>query len=73
MSVPADGPLADWGCGSGILAVAAARLGFDPVLACDVERESVAATEAAAAAHGVADRGLAAATCGARAARGRRP
>jgi ribosomal protein L11 methyltransferase len=28
-------------------------LGFDPVLACDVERESVAATEAAAAAHGV--------------------
>ncbi len=47
------GPLADWGCGSGVLAVAAARLGFDPVLACDVERESVAATLAAAAANGV--------------------
>jgi ribosomal protein L11 methyltransferase len=47
------GPLADWGCGSGILSVAAARLGFDPVLACDHERESVAATEAAAAANGV--------------------
>jgi ribosomal protein L11 methyltransferase len=53
LAVPAAGPLADWGCGSGILAIAAARLGFDPVLACDVERESVAATEAAAAAHGV--------------------
>ena len=53
LGVPAAGPLADWGCGSGILAVAAARLGFDPVLACDVERESVAATAAAAAAHGV--------------------
>jgi ribosomal protein L11 methyltransferase len=48
------GPLADWGCGSGILSVAAAKLGFDPVLACDHERESVAATEAAAAANGVA-------------------
>ena len=47
-------PLADWGCGSGILSVAAAKLGFDPVLACDHERESVAATEAAAAANGVA-------------------
>jgi len=47
------GPLADWGCGSGILAVAAARLGFDPVLACDHERESVAATLAAAEANGV--------------------
>ncbi len=47
------GPLADWGCGSGVLAVAAARLGFAPVAACDVERESVAATLAAAAANGV--------------------
>jgi ribosomal protein L11 methyltransferase len=47
------GMLADWGCGSGILSVAAARLGFDPVLACDHEREAVAATEAAAAANGV--------------------
>ena len=53
VDLPSGGPLADWGCGSGILAVAAARLGFDPVLACDHERESVAATEAAAAANGV--------------------
>jgi ribosomal protein L11 methyltransferase len=51
--LPASGALADWGCGSGVLAIAAARLGFDPVLACDVERESVAATLAAAAANGV--------------------
>lgn len=54
LDLQGGGPLADWGCGSGILAVAAARLGFDPVLACDHEREAVAATEAAAAANGVA-------------------
>jgi ribosomal protein L11 methyltransferase len=53
LGVPAEGPLADWGCGSGVLAVAAARLGFAPVLACDLEHESVAATVAAAAANGV--------------------
>lgn len=52
--LPAAGALADWGCGSGILALAAARLGYAPVVACDVERESVAATQAAAAANGVA-------------------
>jgi ribosomal protein L11 methyltransferase len=53
VDLPAGGPLADWGCGSGILAVAAARLGFDPVLACDVEPQAVAATLAAAAANDV--------------------
>ncbi len=53
VDVPAGGPLADWGCGSGILSVAAAKLAFDPVLACDHERESVAATLAAAAANDV--------------------
>jgi ribosomal protein L11 methyltransferase len=47
------GALADWGCGSGILAVAAARLGWDPVSGCDVEAASVTATLAAAAANGV--------------------
>jgi ribosomal protein L11 methyltransferase len=51
--IPPRGPLADWGCGSGILSVAAARLGFAPVLACDHERESVAATLSAAEANGV--------------------
>jgi ribosomal protein L11 methyltransferase len=54
LDVPASGPLADWGCGSGVLAVAAARLGFAPVLACDHDPASVAATDAAAARNGVA-------------------
>jgi ribosomal protein L11 methyltransferase len=53
VELPGGGPLADWGCGSGILSVAAARLGFDPVLACDHQRESVAATLAAATANEV--------------------
>ena len=48
-----DGPLADWGCGSGVLAIAAAKLGFAPVLACDVEPVSVAATRDGARDNGV--------------------
>jgi ribosomal protein L11 methyltransferase len=52
--LPPAGALADWGCGSGILAVAAAKLGWSPVSACDWEAESVAATRAAADANGVA-------------------
>ena len=47
------GPLADWGCGSGVLAIAAAKLGFAPVLACDVEPASVAATRDGARDNGV--------------------
>jgi ribosomal protein L11 methyltransferase len=54
VELPAGGPLADWGCGSGVLAVAAARLGFDPVLACDHDPRSVEATLAAAEMNGVA-------------------
>ena len=38
------GLLVDVGCGSGVLAIAAARLGFAPVLGLDYERESVQAT-----------------------------
>ena len=37
------GPLLDLGTGSGVLAIAAARLGFAPVLGLDNERESVEA------------------------------
>jgi ribosomal protein L11 methyltransferase len=48
-----DGALADWGCGSGILAIAAAKLGWAPVSACDVEVASVEATLAGARANGV--------------------
>ena len=40
------GSLADWGCGSGVLAIAAAKLGWDPVLACDWEEASVEAARA---------------------------
>jgi ribosomal protein L11 methyltransferase len=53
IEVPVDGALADWGCGSGVLAIAAATLGWAPVLACDIERESVAAAREAALANGV--------------------
>jgi ribosomal protein L11 methyltransferase len=52
--VPAGGPLLDAGCGSGVLAVAARRLGFDPVTAIDHDPLSVAATVANARANGVA-------------------
>ena len=48
------GRLADWGCGSGVLAIAAAKLGFAPVLACDVEPASVAATRDGARLNAVA-------------------
>jgi ribosomal protein L11 methyltransferase len=46
----ADGPLIDLGTGSGVLAIAAAKLGWCPVQACDHEAASVqAAAENAAA------------------------
>jgi ribosomal protein L11 methyltransferase len=47
------GPFADLGCGSGVLAIAAAKLGFGPVLGVDHEAESVAATRDNARANGV--------------------
>lgn len=47
-------PLLDVGCGSGVLAIAAALLGFAPVTAVDVEGPSVTATLENAAANGVA-------------------
>ena len=53
MGLEPSGPLADWGCGSGVLAIAAAKLGFAPVLGCDVEAASVAATRDGARDNGV--------------------
>jgi ribosomal protein L11 methyltransferase len=47
------GPLVDVGCGSGVLAIAAARLGFDPVSALDNDPAAVAATRENARANGV--------------------
>jgi ribosomal protein L11 methyltransferase len=43
------GPLIDLGTGSGVLAIAAVRLGFSPVVAVDNDRESIAAASANAA------------------------
>ncbi|HEV2974124.1 MAG TPA: 50S ribosomal protein L11 methyltransferase [Solirubrobacteraceae bacterium] len=48
------GPLLDVGAGSGVLAIAAAQLGFAPVLALDHERESVDASRENAAVNRVA-------------------
>lgn len=53
MELRPDGPLADWGCGSGVLAIAAAKLGFAPVTGCDVEEASVTATRDGARDNGV--------------------
>jgi ribosomal protein L11 methyltransferase len=53
LDVPAGGAFADLGCGSGVLAIAAARLGFGPVTAVDNEDAALEATRANAAANGV--------------------
>jgi ribosomal protein L11 methyltransferase len=45
--------LLDVGCGSGVLSIAAAKLGFAPVVAVDVEEAAIDATRANAEANGV--------------------
>jgi ribosomal protein L11 methyltransferase len=47
------GSLLDAGCGSGVLSIAAAKLGFDPVYAVDVDEQAIEATERNARANGV--------------------
>jgi ribosomal protein L11 methyltransferase len=49
LELPAAGGFAELGCGAGTLAIAAARLGFDPVVAVDASPGAVAATAANAA------------------------
>jgi ribosomal protein L11 methyltransferase len=49
----AGGPLADLGTGSGVLAIAAAKLGFGPVTACDSERAALDTARASTDANGV--------------------
>jgi ribosomal protein L11 methyltransferase len=49
----AAGSLADWGTGSGVLAIAAARLGWAPVTACDHDPAALEAMTANARANGV--------------------
>ena len=47
------GPFADLGCGSGVLAIAAAKLGWEPVAALDFDPLAVDATRENAAVNGV--------------------
>jgi ribosomal protein L11 methyltransferase len=47
------GSLLDVGCGSGVISIAAARLGFRPVLAVDVDPQAIEATLRNAEANGV--------------------
>lgn len=51
---PPTGPLADWGTGSGVLAIAASRLGWSPVRACDHDPAAVEEATRNAAENGVA-------------------
>ena len=47
------GSLLDIGCGSGVLAIAAAKLGFSPVIAVDSDEQAIASTRANADANDV--------------------
>jgi ribosomal protein L11 methyltransferase len=51
--ISAGGSFADYGCGSGVLSIAAAQLGWSPILAVDIDEASVAATRDNAARNGV--------------------
>ncbi len=51
-----DDTVLDLGCGSGILSVAAAKLGARSVLSADIDAESIRATNENAQANGVADK-----------------
>jgi ribosomal protein L11 methyltransferase len=52
-SAEASGPLADLGTGSGVLAIAAAKLGWGPVTACDSEEAAISAARENSRANGV--------------------
>jgi ribosomal protein L11 methyltransferase len=49
----ASGPIADWGTGSGVLGIAAAKLGWSPVTGCDRELASLETAQANAEANDV--------------------
>ena len=53
LDLPASAGFVDLGCGSGVLAIAAARLGWDPVVALDYDPASVEATVDNARVNGV--------------------
>jgi ribosomal protein L11 methyltransferase len=54
LDVAPKGSFADLGCGSGVLAIAAAKLGYSPVTALDSDRAAVQATVVNARENGVA-------------------
>jgi ribosomal protein L11 methyltransferase len=54
LGLEAEGALCDWGAGTGVLSVAAARLGFAPVTAVEVDPGALEAIRANALANGVA-------------------
>jgi ribosomal protein L11 methyltransferase len=54
LDVPPGGPLCDWGAGTGVLGIVAARLGWDAVTAVDLDRQALATIRSNAAANGVA-------------------
>jgi ribosomal protein L11 methyltransferase len=51
---PPPAPLCDWGAGSGVLSIAAARLGWGPVTALELDPDAGSVIEANARANGVA-------------------
>jgi ribosomal protein L11 methyltransferase len=53
LAMPPGGAFADLGCGTGVLAILAARLGWRPVTAIDLQPAAVAATDANARRNGV--------------------
>ncbi len=53
VDAPPRGALCDWGAGSGVLAVVAARLGWSPVTAVELDQDALATIEANAAANDV--------------------
>lgn len=53
LDIPARGTFADLGCGTGVLAILAARLGWEPVVAVDIRPEAVEAAEQNAVRNGV--------------------
>jgi ribosomal protein L11 methyltransferase len=54
LGIRGEGSFLDIGCGSGVLAIAAAKLGYGPVTAVDIDEAAVDAAARNAAANGVA-------------------
>ena len=53
LDAPPGGALCDWGAGTGVLAIVAARLGWSPVTAIELDPDALATIAANAAANGV--------------------